>query len=241
MMAIRWVISLLFIINIYVMMLIMGLLFLPWAVVSPKGARAACRTYARYAMWCAHWMVGIRTEIRGTPPTGEVLVAAKHQSFLDIIMIFNAVPSAKFIMKNELLYTPVIGVYAYRLGSVPVKRGRRAEAIKKMVADVKAGAANPGQLCIYPQGTRVKPGVKAPYKIGTYALYRELSQPCVPAATNAGVFWPRKGIMRTPGTAVVEFLDPIPPGVDQKIFMADLEERIEARSEALLDEAGFTR
>ncbi|MEM1237083.1 MAG: lysophospholipid acyltransferase family protein [Pseudomonadota bacterium] len=239
--AFRWVISLLYMINIYVVMLIMGIVFLPWALISPSGARFACGTYASYAMWCARWMVGIKTEIRGTPPTDEVLVAAKHQSFLDIIMIFNAVPSAKFIMKNELLYTPIIGQYAYRLGCVPVKRGRRAEAIKKMVADVKAGQANPGQLCIYPQGTRIKPGVKAPYKIGTYALYRELQQPCVPVATNAGVFWPRKGIMKTPGVAVVEFLGTIPKGVEQKEFMTELETRVEERSEALLDEAGFQR
>ena len=239
--AIRWVISLLFVINIYVMMLIMGILFLPWAAASPNGARVACATYARYTLWCARWMVGIRSEVRGTVPQGEVLVAAKHQSFLDIIMIYNALPAAKFIMKNELLYTPVIGVYAYRLGCIPVKRGRRAEAIKKMVADVKAGDALPGQLCIYPQGTRIKPGVKAPYKIGTYALYRELNQPCVPVATNAGVFWPRKGIMRKPGLAVVDFLDPIETGIDQDAFMKDMEERIETRSEALLDEAGFQR
>ncbi|MEO0676246.1 MAG: lysophospholipid acyltransferase family protein [Pseudomonadota bacterium] len=238
---IQWLRSLIFVIVIYAMMLVMGIVFLPWALVSPKGARFACKTYAQATLWLAHWMVGIETEVRGPVPTDEVLIASKHQSFLDIIMIYNAVPAAKFIMKRELLYTPVIGQYAYRLGCVPVSRGKRAEAIRQMVADVKAGRANPGQLCIYPQGTRIKPGVQAPYKIGTYALYRELGQPCVLAATNAGLFWPRKGIMRTPGRAVVEFLEPIPLGVEQVDFMQMMESRIEERSEALLDEAGFQR
>ena len=53
-----------------------------------------------WTRWLAVWLVGIRTEIRGTVPTGEVLVASKHQSFLDVILIFHAVPRAKFIMKN---------------------------------------------------------------------------------------------------------------------------------------------
>ena len=51
-------------------------------------------------------MVGLRTEVRGTPPTEEVIVASKHQSFLDIIMIFSAVPAAKFIMKRDARYSP---------------------------------------------------------------------------------------------------------------------------------------
>ncbi|MEM6729882.1 MAG: lysophospholipid acyltransferase family protein [Pseudomonadota bacterium] len=237
--ALRWLMSLAYIVQVYFAMLVLGIVFFPWALFSARGAWKACHTYARYALFTARIMVGIKHEVRGEVPTGQVLVAAKHQSFLDVMIIFKTVPWAKFIMKYELLFTPVIGLYAYRLGCVPVKRGRRAEAIKKMLKDVREGQANPGQLCIYPQGTRIAPRAKAPYKMGTYALYRELGQVCVPTATNAGAFWPRKGIMRYPGTAVVEFLPPMEPGLDQKAFMRELETRIEAQSEALLDEAGY--
>lgn len=239
--ALRWLCSLIFVINIYAAMVVLGIVFLPYALATKRGAHAACKTYCRYVFWCARWMVGIRCEVRGPVPTGEVLVAAKHQSFLDIMVIFYALPRAKFIMKRELLYAPVIGQYAYRLGCVPVDRGKRAEAVKKMLEDVKAGRSEPGQLCIYPQGTRIAPGADAPYKVGTYILYDELKQPCVPAATNVGIFWPRKGIIRNPGLAVVEFLEPISPGLAQAEFMKTLETRIEARSDALLDEAGFER
>ena len=144
-------------------------------------------------------MVGLRTEVRGTPPTGEVLIAAKHQSFLDIILIFGSVPAGKFIMKRELMWAPVLGLYALRIGCVPVNRGQRSRAIKRMLADVAKGRQAPGQLIIYPQGTRISPGVRAPYKVGSGALYQELGQDCVPAATNVGLFWPRKGILRSPG------------------------------------------
>lgn len=235
----QYVVSVIFIVQMYVMMLLMGLFFAPWTIVSARGARTACMLYARWVCWCADWMLGLRTEIRGPVPRDEVIIASKHQSFLDILLIFSAVPHAKFIMKRELLWTPIIGVYAKRLGCVPVNRGRKGAAIAQMVRDVAAGFDHPGQLVIYPQGTRVAPGVQKPYKVGSGILYQELSQPCVPAATNVGLFWPRKGILRKPGLGVVEFLDPIAPGMEAKAFMAELERVIEARSNELMQEAGF--
>ncbi|MBZ8118293.1 1-acyl-sn-glycerol-3-phosphate acyltransferase [Roseovarius sp. LXJ103] len=237
--AVQWLRSLIFVGQIYVMLPVIGLLYFPYALVSRKGATAGCKAYTRWVTWSAAWMVGLKTEVRGTPPTGEVIVAAKHQSFLDIMLIFTALPSAKFIMKREILRTPVIGLYAMRLGCIAVDRGKRSQAIKKMVADVARGTAHPGQLIIYPQGTRIKPGVQAPYKVGTAVLYEELGQDCVPVATNVGVFWPRKGIIRRPGTAVVEFLPVIEAGLDKAVFMARLENEVESASNDLMREAGF--
>ena len=237
---IQWVLSLLYMVQSYAMMLAMGILFAPWALFSPEGARIACRSWARWSFWTARWMIGLRGEVRGDVPQGEVLIAAKHQSFFDILLIYNALPRPKFIMKKELMWTPIIGVYAKRLGCVPVERARRGAAIQKMVEDVEAGRADPGQLVIYSQGTRVAPGDKKPYKVGTAVLYEQLGQPCVPTATNVGLFWPRKGIMRHPGLGVVEFLPPIPPGLDRDTFMAQLEEVVETKSNELMAEAGFT-
>lgn len=237
--AIQWVRSLILTVVMYVWMLVLGVVFFPYALFSRQGARAACKTYARTTIWLARVLVGIRAEIRGDVPTGEVIIAAKHQSFLDILMIFNAVPSAKFIMKRELLWTPIIGVYAKRLGCIPVNRGKKGRAITKMVKDVAAEFREPGQLVIYSQGTRVAPGAKKPYKIGTAVLYEGLEQTCVPVATNVGVFWPRTGILKKPGLGIVEFLEPMEPGIARDTFMAQLEERVEARSDALMREVGF--
>lgn len=235
----QWLRSLLFVIQIYAAMAVLGLVFAPWAVVSRRGALVACKCYCRWVLWSARWMVGIHGELRGPVPRDEVLIAAKHQSFLDIILIFNAVPHPKFIMKRELLWTPIIGIYAKRLGCIPVDRGRKGAAIARMVRDVAAEFRDPGQLIIYPQGTRVAPGDRKPYKIGPAILYQELGQRCVPAATNVGLFWPRKGILRHPGRAVVEFLDPIEPGMGREDFMTRLETAIESRSNALMREGGF--
>lgn len=236
--AIQWLRSLVFILLMYGAMAVLAVAFLPWALASRRGAFAACHAFCRWVVWSADVIVGLRTEVRGTPPTGEVMVAAKHQSFLDIILIFGAVPRGKFIMKRELLFAPILGQYAWRIGCVPVDRGRRGQAIQKMVDDVARGRQIPGQLIIYPQGTRVAPGDKKPYKIGTAILYEQLGQPCIPVATNVGLFWPKRAIYRRPGLAVVEFLAPIPPGLASEPFMLRLEAEIEAASDRLLAEAG---
>jgi len=237
--AVQWLRSLLFVVQMYLAMAVIGVAFLPWALLSARGARAACKSYCRWVRWTAAWMVGLRSEVRGTPPSGEALIAAKHQSFLDIILIFGSVPAGKFIMKRELMWAPIIGQYALRIGCVPVDRGKRGQAIRKMVADVARGLQRPGQLIIYAQGTRVAPGVVRPYKVGTAVLYDELGQTCVPVATNVGVFWPRKGIYRKPGLAVVEFLPEIAPGLDKETFLARLEDEVESATDRLLREAGF--
>lgn len=235
----RWIMSLIFIVQMYAAMVPIGLAYLPAAIVDRDGATRAAHAYCRWVRASLRVLCGLRTEVRGAPPQTEALIAAKHQSFLDIILIYGAVPRAKFIMKNELRYAPILGWYALRLGCVPVKRGARGTAITKMMADVQSGLERPGQLVIYPQGTRVGPGDKKPYKIGTAALYAQLGQPCHPVATNVGLFWPKRGILRHPGLAVVEFLPPIAPGLPNAEFMRAMEAAVETGSDRLMHESGW--
>ncbi|WP_276718452.1 lysophospholipid acyltransferase family protein [Pseudooceanicola nitratireducens] len=236
---IQYIRSVIFIIQMYAAMAIMAVYYTPLAIFRRDAAYDAVRTYCRYVRWSARWLVGLRSEVRGQIPTGEVIIASKHQSFFDIILIVSEVPRPKFIMKASLVYAPILGWFALRIGCVPVNRGKRAEAIRQMMRGVTAGDAPAGQLIIYPQGTRVAPGVDKPYKVGTAVIYEETGQTCVPAATNVGVFWPRQGLLRKPGLAVVEFLPPIPPGRDRNAFMEDLEREIETASDALMRDAGF--
>ncbi|MGC9368651.1 MAG: lysophospholipid acyltransferase family protein [Paracoccaceae bacterium] len=237
--AVQWLRSLLFVGQMYLMMAVFALIFTPFALVSRKWVFHAVHAYCHWVRWTARWMVGLRSEVRGEVPRDEVLIASKHQSFFDIILIVSETPRPKFIMKSSLKWAPILGWYALRIGCIPVDRGRRAEAIRQMMAGVKSGEQKPGQLIIYPQGTRVAPGVEKPYKIGAGVLYAELGQDCVPAATNVGVFWPRTGIYRKPGLAVVEFLPRIQAGLETGAFMARLEDEIETASDRLMDEAGF--
>lgn len=236
---IRWLLSLVFIVQMYLALVIFAVVFAPWALFSRNGAHRAVKAYCHWVILSLRLLCGLRCQVRGTPPASEAIIAAKHQSFLDIILICSAVPRPKFIMKRELIYTPFLGQYALRIGCVPVNRGKRGAAVARMKADVLAGAVEPGQLVIYPQGTRVAPGDTKPYKVGTGLLYAELAQPCYPVAANVGVFWPKRGILRKPGLAVVEFLDPIAPGLPIPDFMKQLETDIETHSNRLMAEAGF--
>lgn len=237
--AFQWLMSFLFIIQMYVALAVVGILYFPYALVSRDGALAGCHAFCRWVIFSLRIMTGLKTEVRGTPPTGEALVAAKHQSFLDVLVIFHAMPRGKFIMKKELIYAPVVGWFGLRIGCVPVDRGKRGAAITKMMNDVKSGAQRAGQLIIYSQGTRVAPGEKKPYKVGAALLYKQLEQTCYPVATNVGVFWPKRGIYRKPGVAVVEFLPVIPTGLSNTAFMARLEQEVETASDKLCAEAGF--
>lgn len=235
----RWPLSLLFNFQMYLAMAVLALVFAPLVLVDRLWAFRAVRTYCRWVRWSARRMVGLRSEVRGRVPTEPCLIASKHQSFFDIILIVSEVPRPKFIMKKELKWAPILGWYAMQIGCVPVDRGKRGKAVQKMIEDVGRGKLRPGQLIIYPQGTRIAPGVAAPYKVGSFVLYQQLEQPCVPAATNVGVFWPRKGVLRRPGLAVVEFLPPIAPGLSQREFMGRLEREVETASDRLMAEAGF--
>lgn len=237
-MVLRWLLSLIFVVQMYLAMVVLAVAFAIPALLSRDWAFRAVHLYCRWVRFSLAALCGLRSEVRGPVPADEVLIAAKHQSFLDIILIAGAVPRPKFIMKRELMFAPFLGQYALRIGCVPVNRGKRGAAIARMKADVAKGTALPGQLIIYPQGTRVPPGDKRPYKVGTGLLYEQLGQPCVPAGTNVGLFWPKRGILRKPGLAVVEFLPAIPPGLPVAEFMAQIETVIEASSDRLTAEAG---
>ncbi len=92
------------------------------------------------------------------------------------------------------------------------------------------------QLLIFPEGTRHPPGSPPEYKPGVAALYKELDVPCVPVATNSGVYLDAAANVMKRGTVVWEILEPIPPGLKRAEFMRVLQERIETASTALLTE-----
>lgn len=231
--------SLLFDALMYLLMAVIGILGAPLALWSVEGAYWVIKTYCAAMFWLLRVICGMRVEVRGPVPRGDVIVAAKHQSFLDIMLLAYHLPRARFIMKKQLRWAPFIGLYALRIGSTPVDRGRRSAAMKQMVEQVEKTADEAHQLVIYPQGTRVLPGATLPYKAGAGVLYERLGKVCVPAATNVGVFWSRRSRFRRPGLAVLEFLEPIPPGLPIPAFMKRVEAVVETNSNRLMSEAGF--
>ncbi|HRN89985.1 MAG TPA: lysophospholipid acyltransferase family protein, partial [Hyphomicrobium sp.] len=136
---------------------------------------------------------------------------------------------------------PFYGWFCVKFEHILVKRERAAVALKTMIADARDRAEQGREIVIFPEGTRRAPGAPPDYKPGYVALYEGLGLPCVPLALNSGLFWPRRSLMRYPGTIVVEFLEPIPAGLPRKEFREVLEARLEAAAQRLVEEGARSR
>ncbi|GJE46280.1 lysophospholipid acyltransferase family protein [Methylobacterium soli] len=194
------------------------------------------QTWAGATLWLLRVVGGLSVEFRGLEhvPPGPLLIAAKHQSALETLALVTRFDDFAYILKRELLWIPLIGWYLSRSGMVAIDRtkGTRAMALMNQAA---AGAIRDGrQLIIFPEGTRRPPGAVPAYKLGLTHLYAALGVPCLPVALNTGLYWPRRSLSRRPGTAVIEFLPPIPHGLGRAPFLELVEARIEAASNALL-------
>jgi len=122
---------------------------------------------------------------------------------------------------------------------VPVDRSAGSQAIPAMTERARIQLADNRQLIIFPEGTRRPAGAEPRYKYGVAHLYAAEGVPCLPVALNSGLFWPRRSILRLPGTVVVEILDPIAPGLDKDEFFQRLQVEIENATEHLIADAKF--
>jgi 1-acyl-sn-glycerol-3-phosphate acyltransferase len=134
------------------------------------------------------------------------------------------------------MWIPLFGWYVARMNMVPVKRGDRARALRDVVAKSTERLGQGRELLIYPEGTRRPPGAEPAYKYGIVELYARLGVPVVPIAHQAGLFWPRRKMVRHPGTIDIRILPPIPPGLAKEEFQSRLVSELEAASDAILVE-----
>ena len=217
----------------YLLMLVIGFACMPFAIWSRKNAYASIRFYCRSVFFVLKYVAGITLEFKGKIPVEPCIICSKHQSFLDIMMLVSVVPDCRFIMKHQLVNLPVIGFYARQIGCVAVNRDKKMGTVTKMLEALKKEESR--QTIVYPQGTRVLPGEKKPYKMGAALIYRDLDLPCYLVATNTGAFWARRSPYRYPGKAVIEFVDVIEKGMDVNVFIKVVEEKIEAASNLLMN------
>jgi len=64
-------------------------------------------------------------------------------------------------------------------------------------------------VVIYPEGTRVSPGQERRFGVSGAALAKAAGCPILPVAHNAGDFWPRRSLLKRPGTIRVVIGPPI--------------------------------
>ncbi len=231
--------SLLYLVAFYIATALFLIVGSPLLLGPRAWAMAGLRAHARACLWLLRWIVGTRVEVRGRHhlPAGACLVASKHQSAWDTFALIPVFHDPAIVLKAELGRIPFYGWFCYKFEHILVKRERAAVALKSMLGDARQRIAQGRQVVIFPEGTRKSPGAAADYKPGVVALYEGLEVACVPVALNSGLYWPRRSIMRYPGTIIVEILEPLPPGLDRRRFRAELEQRIEQASARLMAEA----
>ncbi|MEM6507845.1 MAG: lysophospholipid acyltransferase family protein, partial [Planctomycetota bacterium] len=150
-----------------------------------------------------------------------------------VYILYTHLPRARFIMKRELLWVPVFGLYTWRIGMVTVVRGKKGEA-GRMIEHLRETTPpeSGGQIVVYPQGTRVAPLTAAPYRRGAVLIADALDRPVIPVSTNTGLFWDRNGRLAGPGTAVLAFHPPI-AAKEPGAMLTEIERVLETESDRL--------
>jgi 1-acyl-sn-glycerol-3-phosphate acyltransferase len=230
--------SALFNIAFYLNLTLFLVIFSPLLVAPRKWCIWVLKLWACVSIRLLQVLAGVRLEVRGLEhiPDGPFIVAAKHQSLFETFAVLPFLQDPAMVLKRELMLIPLFGWFAMKCRMIPVNRNAGASAMRKLMSRAQAAVRQGRQVLIFPEGTRRPPGAPPKYRPGATALYLKLDVACVPLALNSGLFWPRRKFMRYPGTIVLEFLPPIPPGLEKHQFSDRLEEALEIKSLELLGE-----
>ena len=171
-------------------------------------------------------------------PDGPFIIAAKHQSWGDGYLIYPEVKNLAFVTGDHLEKFPLVGGILKKLGAIVIDScgggERKAASLAKGMAIAKADGR---RVLIYPEGHLAPVGTHFRYKAGVWHMAKAMNVPVVPVATNLGCFWQQEEMRKTPGTAIIEFLKPIEPGMSKDAFLTELTDRIEEQTAHLVAEA----
>jgi 1-acyl-sn-glycerol-3-phosphate acyltransferase len=199
--------------------------------------------WARLNNWLLKHICHASVQFKGVEnlPDGPCIIAAKHQSSWDTFVFLPYLSDPVLILKRELMWIPMFGQFVAKMDMIAIKRSSREEA-RRQVADGANRAKRDGrQILIYPEGTRRAPGDQPAYKQGVAMIYEATGLPVVPVAHNAGLFWPRRKMLRYPGLMTVEFLPPIEAGLKRDEMFNRLVQELETRCDALLVETASAK
>jgi 1-acyl-sn-glycerol-3-phosphate acyltransferase len=231
--------SVLFNVLFYANVTVHMIVALPTLVLPFPALRVFIRSYSRTSLWLLRVICDIKVEWRDTEkiPQGASLIACKHQSAWETFALYALLPNPIYVLKRELMWIPLFGWYMSKAGLIPIDRNAGLAALTRMTRRARLALDRGRQLVMFPEGTRRPPGAEPAYKPGIAYLYSKAGVPCVPLALNSGLFWPRRSWRRRPGTIVVQAFDPIPPGLERKVFFARLQDILEDASAKLVAES----
>ena len=210
--------------------IVISLIFLPAFFLPQKVVMLGGKLMGFWTTFCLKIFLSTKIIIKGYENIIEnkkFFIAASHQSMFETFYLQTIFNSPVFILKKELLLIPIFGWYLKKIGSISIKRNTITKDNLNFFDDVAQTIQNSNRpLIIFPQGTRVLPNDRPPFKKGAARIYEKLKIICQPVAINSGYVWPKKGFKNSHKTITISILKPIEAGVEKEEFIKILENRI---------------
>ena len=210
--------------------LIISIVFLPALFLPKKIVLYGGKLMGFWTKVCLEFFLSSKIIIKGKEniiDNQKFFIAASHQSMFETFFLQTIFNSPVFILKKELLLIPIFGWYLKKIGSISIKRNKVTKDNLNFFQDISKVVNNSDRpLIIFPQGTRVLPQERPPFKKGVSRIYEELKIKCQPIAINSGYVWPKKGLKHSNKNITISILKPIKPKYSKEEFMKILENDI---------------
>jgi 1-acyl-sn-glycerol-3-phosphate acyltransferase len=220
----------LFSIFFYVGIILISLMFVPAFFLPQKIVLFGGKIMGYWASFCLKFFLSTKLVVKGKENiinNKKFFIAASHQSIFETFFLQTIFNSPVFILKKELLMIPIFGWYLKKIGSISINRNKISKDNLGFFGEIlKLINSSNRPLIIFPQGTRLLPEDRAPFKKGASRIYEELKIPCQPIAINSGFTWPKHGSKKINTTLTVSILNPIEPGLNKRIFLKNLQDII---------------
>ena len=209
---------------------LISIIFLPTLLMPTKAVLFGGKLMGYWASFCLRFVLSVKISIKGKENiinNEKFFIAASHQSMFETFYLQTIFNSPVFILKKELLLIPIFGWYLKKIGSISIKRNKVTKDNLGFFDDIsKMMTTSNRPLIIFPQGTRVLPDERPPFRKGASRIYEQLNVTCQPVAINSGYVWPKKGEKKSNRTITISILKPIPSGLSKENFIQILEKNI---------------
>jgi 1-acyl-sn-glycerol-3-phosphate acyltransferase len=193
---------------LYAIPFVIVCLFLPF-----RRRFALARAYAATVLWVLKWSCGLTYRVEGEAlPQGCHVAFWKHSSSWETMAMMVVFPRQVWVLKRELIWIPVVGLAVRQLHAIAIDRKAGHSAVAQVVEQGKDRLGEGDWVMIFPEGTRMPAGETRRYGVSGTLLAGETGRLIVPVAHNAGFYWPRRGLMKRPGTVRVVIGPPVAPG-----------------------------
>ena len=210
--------------------IIISIIFLPSFFLPKQVVLFGGKLMGHWTGFCLKFFLSTNVLIKGHEniiKNEKFFIASSHQSMFETFFLQTIFNSPVFILKKELLLIPIFGWYLKKIGSISIMRNKISKDNLGFFEDVSRMVLSSDRpLIIFPQGTRVLPHERPPFKKGASRIYEKLKIACQPVAINSGYVWPKKGKKISGRTITVSILPQINKGMEKEEFLKNLEKKI---------------